>query len=365
LKVLLLADINSIHTQKWALALRGAGIGIAVFSLRSPYTTYPEMQDITVFTPANSGHDLSSSGLVNKTRYIAALPALRKCIRAFAPDIVHAHYASSYGTLAALCRFHPFILSFWGSDIYDFAKRSPLTAFIIRHNLRKADQVLSTSIAMAEEINKYTSKKIAVTPFGIDPAIFKHSPVQSIFAKDDIVIGTTKSLEPVYGNETLIRAFAELYVRHPNLPLRLLIVGGGSLLGSLKNLVHSLELGHVVVFTDSVAHTQIPAYLNMMDIYAALSFSESFGVSVIEASACELPVVVTKIGGLKEVTEDQVTALQVPVNRIEETVQAFEKLILNHGLRRELGTNGRRRVIKLYNWKHNVQDMIKIYQNFS
>jgi L-malate glycosyltransferase len=364
LKVLLLADINSIHTQKWALALSGSGIGIAVFSLNSPKTIHPGMQDITVFMPAKSDQDISSSGLLNKTRYLTALPALRKCIRAFAPDIVHAHYASSYGTLGALCRFHPMILSFWGSDIYDFANRSPLTAFIIRHNLRKADQVLSTSIAMVGEINKYTSKKIEVTPFGIDPAIFRHRPVQSIFAKDDIVIGTTKSLEPVYGNEILIRAFGQLRVRHSHLPLRLLIVGGGSLLESLKNLVHSLELDHMVVFTGSVSHSLIPDYLNMMDIFAALSFRESFGVSVIEASASELPLVVTNIGGLKEVTEDQVTGIQVPVNDFGETVQAFEKLILNPELRKELGTNGRQRVIRIYNWNDNVEDMIKIYQKF-
>jgi L-malate glycosyltransferase len=361
LKVLLLADINSIHTQKWAIALQSRGIDIAVFSLNSSKTFHPELHGIQVFDPDRSGRDLSSTGLINKISYLSELPSIRKCIKSFKPDIVHSHYASSYGILGALSGFHPFILSFWGSDIFDFANRSLLTRLIIKFNLRKADMILSTSNAMAEEIKKYTSKKVAVTPFGIDPDIFKSYPVKSLFGKDELVIGTTKSLEPVYGNETLIRAFGQLYLQHPELPLRLIIVGGGSLETSLKNLVHSLKLDKQVVFIGKVAHHLIPDYLNMMDIFAALSISESFGVSVIEASGCELPVVVTNIGGLKEVTIDQVTGLLVPVNNIEQTVIAFEKLIMDIELRIILGREGRERVKQLYNWKDNVCEMHKIY----
>ena len=362
MKVLLLADINSIHSQKWATALHIRGVDMAIFSLTRLSEPNPELEGILVFHPDHFNRNLSSSGLIEKTRYFTTLPYLKKCIRNFAPDIVHAHYASSYGALGALCGFHPFILSVWGSDVYDFAKRSPFTGLMMRFNLGKADRILSTSNAMAEEIWKYTRRQIAITPFGIDPDIFKPYIVQGLFSRDEIVIGTTKSLEPVYGNDVLIRVFGQLQMQHPELPLRLLITGGGSMENALKELVYKLGLGKQVVFTGKVTHKAIPDYLNMLDIFAALSFSESFGVSVIEASACGLPVVTTNVGGLKEVVEDRITGLLVPPNNIGKCVESFERLIFDKELRVNMGKNGRERVKKMYNWNDNVAEMIKIYQ---
>ena len=359
---MLLADINSIHTRKWAIALKCNGIDLAVFSLNKMNNNHNDLHDIKVFHPDKPGRDLSSAGMMNKLQYLTAIPSLRRHIRSFAPDIIHAHYASSYGTLGALCGFQPFILSVWGSDIYSFAAGSMVARLLMKYNLGRADRILSTSHAMAKEIKKYTNSQILVTPFGIDLERFRPFAVPSRFGQEDLVIGTTKSLEPVYGNETLIKAFGHLRQRHPGFPLRLLMVGGGSLEKPLKELVISMGLVNDVTFTGRVSNNAIPEYLNMMDIYAALSVSESFGVSVVEASACELPVVVTDTGGLKEVVEDMVTGFVVPVGNVEQTVIAFEKLLADMDLRKAMGENGRKKVRKMYNWKDNVDQMIKIYQ---
>jgi glycosyltransferase involved in cell wall biosynthesis len=234
--------------------------------------------------------------------------------------------------------------------------------WLIRRNLGKTDRILSTSQVMAEEAGNYTKKRIGITPFGIDPEQFRAYPVKSLFREGSIVIGTVKALEKVYGIEILIDAFSKLRTSHPELPLKLLIAGSGSQETSLKLKSHDLGLDDDVVFTGRIPHDRLSGYLNMMDIFVALSLRESFGVAVIEASACELPVVVTNIGGLKEVVEDNVTGLLVPPENAEETVVALEKLIFNPELRKELGRNGRNRVKKLYDWNKNVSTMIAIYQ---
>ena len=75
-------------------------------------------------------------------------------------------------------------------------------------------------------------------------------------------------------------------------------------------------------------------------------------------------MVVSNIGGLKEVVEDQVTGFLVPPKNIEQSMAYFEKLIFSKQLRHEMGRNGRGRVEKFYDWKNNVDAMIKIYQHF-
>ncbi len=366
MRVLLLADINSIHTQKWAISLKIKGIDIAVFSLNKLTTSNQELQNIEIFHPGNFDQDLSSVGLKYKIKYLKAFPSLRKCIRKFAPDIVHAHYASSYGFLGSLTGFHPYILSVWGSDIYDFPGSSLFSRMLIRYNLKKADRILSTSHVMAAETQKYTDKKIYITPFGVDLNRFKRYPVKSLFPPNSIIIGTIKALEKKYGIDYLIAVFQKLHLKYPELPLKLLIVGSGTLETSLKEQTHSLGLENEVIFTGKIQHEEVPDFLNMLDIYTALSISdsESFGVAVIEASACELPVVVTDIGGLKEVVDNQVTGLLVPPKNIEKSVESFEKLLFDVQLRKQMGKNGRERVKRYYDWNNNVDEMINIYLHF-
>lgn len=366
MKVLLLADINSIHTQRWATALKSRGIEIAVFTINRLKNDSPRLTNIPVFNSDNFKQDISYSGLISKIKYLTILPSLKKCIRAFAPDIVHAHYASSFGTLGAFCGFHPFILSVWGSDIFDFPGTSPLAKWLIRYNLKKADRILSTSHIMATETRKYTGKNIEITPFGIDLNKFKRYTFKNLFEPGSIVIGTIKALEKKYGIGYLIEVFGKLRSKYPALPLKLLIVGSGSIDDVLKEKTRSLGLENDVIFTGSIPHEIVPDYLNMLDIYSALSIldSESFGVAIIEASACGLPVVVTNVGGLKEVVVDGQTGLLVPPKNIDETVVAFEKLLFNKELRTEMGIKGRQRINQLYNWDDNVDEMMKIYGEF-
>lgn len=364
MKVLLLSDAYSIHTVKWAQSLSKKGIEIAIFSLNfneNEKNPYHNFNDIKLFYYVNKNVKKRSSGLV-KLSYLSALPALKKAITEFKPDILHAHYASSYGLLGALSGFHPYIISVWGSDVFDFPNVSLLHKMVIKYNLSVADKVLSTSNIMAMETSKYTNKEIIVTPFGIDLDKFKPLKVNTIFNKEDIVIGTVKTLEENYGIEYLIRAFAIVRNKYKGLPLKLLIVGSGSLKNSLNQLVNKLNLDDVTVFTGKVSHELVPIYDNLLSISVSVSNSESFGVAVIEASACEKPVIVSDVGGLPEVVANGITGIVVPPRNAEKTAEAIEKLIFDKSLRDRMGKAGRERVSILYDWNKNVEQMIDIYK---
>ncbi|MCE5286397.1 MAG: glycosyltransferase [Pelosinus sp.] len=364
MKILLLADSSSSHTVKWARSLSRQGITIAIFSLnycdRMLYSQYPNIQ---LFIQTFSKDVIrGKEGAYAKWQYVKSLNALKHVIYEYQPDIIHAHYASSYGLLGALSGFRPFIISVWGSDVFDFPNISILHKLILKFNLSKADKILSTSHVMVKETNKYTNKLIEVTPFGIDLDVFKPQSGNTLFNKDDIVIGTVKALDEKYGIEYLVRSFAILKGKYKNISLKLLIVGGGAQETYLKELVQVLNIEEDTVFTGKVLYDDVPVYHNMINISVFLSNSESFGVAIIEASACAKPVVVSNIGGLPEVVEGGVTGLIVEPRNLDQTVIAIETLILDEKLRIKMGQAGRKRVEGLFNWQQNVKQMINIYR---
>jgi len=365
-KILLLADANSSHTFKWSTALHDRGFEISIFTLNSfNNDLYENYNSIKIIESIISKKIINSKKKkFLKLSYLNTLKKLKKTIRELKPDIVHAHYASSYGLLGALTKFHPYVLSVWGSDVFDFPRKSFVHKTILKYNLQTADKILSTSFFMADETKKYTSKKIEVTPFGIDTSVFKPMSTQSIFNENDIVIGTIKTLEEKYGIAYLIKTFSIIKKKLPSLPLRLLIVGGGSLEQELKKLCKELNIINDAIFTGLISYNKIMDYYNMLDIYVALSIndSESFGVAILEASACEKPVVVSNIGGLPEVVDNNITGFIVQPKNENEAADAIIKLIQDETLRKSFGKQGREKVKKHFEWNENVNQMINIYK---
>ncbi len=366
----MLSDGSSIHTKKWVLSLLKEGVTIHLFSLkdfdRREYEVHGDKFSCTVIDTASRKGYLFG---LSKISYLKVLPELKKVITSFKPDILHAHFASSYGLLGALTGFHPYIVSVWGYDVFDFPEKSFLHKMVVKHNLKKADKILSTSNVMAKKTSSYTDKDITVTPFGIDVDIFgkvKGSRNElTPFNDEDIVIGTVKLLEVKYGMEYMIEAFAGLTKKHPLKPLKLLIVGGGSNEHNLKKLCRDLGVEEKTHFAGMVPHSDVPKYHSIIDIYCALSIydSESFGVAIIEAGACGKPVIVSDAGGLPEVVKDGETGFVVPRKNSEAAFHAMDKLVSDSGLRKKMGLAGRKRVESIYNWKDNVFQMIEIYKS--
>ena len=366
-RLLYLADGTSVHTKRWIKALTDKGCIIHLFSLNGiDPSGYDIPENKFSFTAFNVGKRRTKFGGLNKFTYLTAVPMAKKIIRDFRPDIVHAHFASSYGLLGALTKFHPFVISVWGYDVFSFPGQSFIHRHILKNNLKKADAVLSTSEVMARETQKYTNKKISVTPFGVDMNTFQPgAPLQKErfpFREQDIIIGTVKPLESKYAIDHLFQAFALVKRKHPELPLKCCIVGEGSQENSLKKFSRELKIDDSTYFTGQVPHNAIPGILNRFDIFAALSLEESFGVVVIEASACEIPVVVSDEGGLPEVVEDGQTGFVVPKGNVSAAARKIEDLVLDTKLREKIGKAGRRRVLELYSWQSCVQRMQQIYK---
>jgi len=358
MKVLLLSDANSIHTKRWVSGLNDLKVKIALWSISGPKTDfYDQIQGVEVFS---AGLEQNRFSMWQKLKYLTLLRSVKAAIQKFQPDILHAHYASSFGLLGALTQFHPFILSVWGSDVYEFPNQNVFFKKILTYNFSKADVLLSTSHSMAKEAAKFTSKPFLITPFGIDLQLF--SP-NNMTKNKIFTIGTIKTLEKKYGIDLLIQAFCSLKKMLPTINLKLRIVGEGSLKEDLIQQADQLGLGKDCEFVGAVPYEQVPHELEKLDVCLCLSRSESFGVAAIEASAMELPVIVSDAGGLPEVIDHENTGFVIANGNPDLAAEAILKLYKDEELRRKMGKAGRIKVQEEFDWKENLQMMKLIYKD--
>jgi glycosyltransferase involved in cell wall biosynthesis len=351
----MLGPANSIHLQRWVRGVSSRGHEVHVISQHAS----PVHDEL----PASSVTRLPFRGPVG---YFTNARALSRCLAALRPDLLHVHYASGYGTTAALARFTPALLSVWGSDVYEFPYRSALHGRLLRHNLRRSTAIAATSLAMAEQVRRLTPDRaeVAVTPFGVDLRQF--SPNEAKAARSGITIGIVKSLAPVYGIDLLLQAFAGLR-RDPDLAaaqpgLRLEIVGEGPERAALEGMAGTLGVAAACRFVGAAAHASVPQRLRGFDIFAAPSRRESFGVAVIEAGACGLPAVVSDAGGLPEVVLNGITGLVVPAGDPIALQAALKRLVLDTALRERLGRAAHQHVVQTYDWERSIDRMLACYE---
>ncbi|MFA0075125.1 glycosyltransferase [Vibrio cyclitrophicus] len=363
MKVVLLAGASSIHTIRWANGLNAAGIDVHVISQHPPLESMH--QNVTL-------HLVPFHGVLG---YFMMVPAVKKLLGKIKPDLVNAHYASGYATTARLVGYHPWLLSVWGSDVYDFPYFSPLHKYWVNSNLHSADKIASTSHCMAKQTHSLTQGlgEIDITPFGVDIEYYKqksiplevNEPVSRPF-----VIGTVKLMAHKYGIDILLESFAllknQLMSSHPDVAkdLRLRLVGDGPQTGELAELAEQLNITQHVQFVGRVNHLEVPDELAKLDIYVALSRldSESFGVAIVEASAANRPVVVSDAGGLPEVVLDGITGLVVPKENPQAAANALESLVLNPELRVKMANAGRQHVQENYSWDNCIENMLVVYR---
>ena len=147
-----------------------------------------------------------------------------------------------------------------------------------------------------------------------------------------------RNLEPIYDNETAIRAFLIVNREYPE--SRLTIAGSGPLAEVLHTLAKSLGLGESVVFAGRLDKDKMAEAYRKADIAINPSLVDNMPNSVLEALASGVPVVSTNVGGVPFVVEHELTALLVPPKSPDEMAKAILRLMHDSALSEKLVNNG-------------------------
>jgi glycosyltransferase involved in cell wall biosynthesis len=232
--------------------------------------------------------------------------------------------------------------------------------------LRRADAFIAISSVIADELRSHgvEAERIQSIPNSVD--IERFSPVaadkknrlrDSMAIPRDTRVGVyTGRLASTKGLPLLLRSWESVVERHPDALLLLVGTGGVGLQNcesDLRNYVSDHALERNVRFTGSVDN--VHQYLQASDFFVFPTEREAFGISVIEALACGLPVVTTATGGIRDIVTDRKNALVVPVNDEEALVLALEIVLQDGDINESMARSGRRLATERYSERKVLQ----------
>jgi len=347
----------SIHDQKFLKFLvNNEGFEVHLLSYHSG-----EIATI----PGLVVHQIPLPKTFRKLSFIAAALVTPLMIRKIKPDIVHGNYLLTYGFYSALANYHPLLQMAWGSDVL-IAPKNWLYRPFIKYALKCADLVTVDCESGRNAIIElgYPAEKIIVFPWGVDLTYFNPKVVgdeirQSLGWDDNLIVVCTRRHESVYGLNDLIDSIPEIITKCRD--ARFLFIGDGTLTEELKQQVIQLGVEEYVKFTGEICNSDIGRYLATSDVYVSPSLSDGASVSLLEAMACGMPVVVTDVEAIMEWVEDSKNGFIVPVGDSSLLADKICLLIENGDLRNLFGKRNYEIIRERAIWDDNVQFLKKIY----
>jgi D-inositol-3-phosphate glycosyltransferase len=291
-------------------------------------------------------------------------------------DLVHSHYWMSgwTGRTLADCWETPHVVMFHtlagAKNRHHLQEREPRYRIAGERTIAQdADRIICAGEGerdLLRDLYGIPASRVSVIPCGVDTDQFR--PMDSAAAKaaldldlDLPVILFVGRIEPLKGIDVLIRAAAQLEGQ-----FQLLVVGGDAKdarrKGDLRRLAKEIGVAGKIVFADAVPHEGLASVYNAADICVVPSYYESFGLVALEAMACGIPVVASRVGGLKETVQDGRTGYLVPWRCPEPFAERLDLLLTNEPLRRNLGREAREAAAP-YHWSAVAAQVEDVYHD--
>lgn len=301
-----------------------------------------------------------------------------KALRAFNPDIIHAHHPVLLGTAAA--RFAAELdrpLVFTWHTLYDhYANFVPpllgpigikwMIARAVRYTT-KANRVVVPSLSAKRRLVEWgvAKEKLQIIPTGIEPnflgTVTREEARQSFgFTPNDKVVLTVSRLTEEKNIPFLMRSMLPFLKARPT--VKWLLVGGGYLEPALQAEVREAGLSERVIFWGQRERHELPLAYRAGDAFAYASTSETQGLVVAEAMVAGMPVVAVRGPGIEDGIADGVTGALV--NQEEAAFRdALEKYLLNDDVRRAAGEAGIRRANEEFSASACAKRLVTLYES--
>ena len=290
---------------------------------------------------------------------------LRKAVRRYGIDLLHAHQYTPFFYAAVSRRFGsypPIVFTEHGRHYPDVrsGKRVMVNPWLLKDEDRvtAVGKFVRRALIDNEGITEQrTGKAVEVIYNGIDPDTFvagdKGEAKRRLGINErELVVMQVARFHPVKDHETAIRAFAKAVGDEPEVlgkqthNARLVLVGDGGLREEMEDLVKELGIGQKVMFTgvrDDV-HKILPA----ADVFMLSSLSEGVSVTLLEAMSASIPIAATNVGGNAEVVEHGRNGLLSERRHHEALAHNLKMLLGDQGMREKMGDAGRNRLLKMF-----------------
>lgn len=327
------------------------------------------------------------SPLKSSLRVLQNVSLLRMTLRlsgSLVPDVIHAHSPFTCGIIGdtvGRLRGIPVVYEMRGIWEDSHSGRYGLSQKSLRYRtvrtletiaLRQADHCVVIADALRQEVESrgVPSTRITVVPNGVDCRRFVGGPADPALAlslglQNSLVMGYIGYFFQYEGLDLLFQSFAVLAPEFPE--LKLLLVGDGELMGSLRKMAEEGGLKNRVVFTGRVSHMEILAYYRLFDL---LVLPRRLGresalvtpLKPLEIMAMGKPLVASDVGGHREIVKQGVNGLLFESDNLESLVQTCRAVLKDLSLREELGGRARKWVEANRDWNVLVDKYLDLYE---
>ena len=369
MRILYLTDRASVHNQRFLEKITLAGHEVCFWNLSAQQPIEAGIPNgVRSIQPAKA----IATGAA-PSQYRDLVPHLQSLISEFQPALVHAGPIQSAGYLAALADFHPMLVMSWGSDLLVDAERNSEWQEATQLALQKADAFFCDCETVRRAANRYrvfSESQIVQFPWGVKPGVF--SPAGPLPSADAFTpkAGTTtfiytRSWSPLYGADVLLEAFRKAH--NSDSSLRLLLMGADSQAQSIRAFLKASGLNDAVSSNAvSIIGTQptedLPKWFRAADAYISCAKSDGTSISLLEAMATGLPVVVTDIPSNREwVTEPDNGCLATAGDPDAVAAKMLQIARLTPQQRKEISERNRRVVAERADWDKNFPRLLEMY----
>jgi glycosyltransferase involved in cell wall biosynthesis len=298
-------------------------------------------------------------------RYPALIRHLKRRLGEVRPDIVHAGPIHTCAALTALSGFHPLVGMSWGSDLLQ-ETRDPRVAMMVKHTLKRTDVFVGDCETVIQAAEKFgmAGDRVFQFPWGIDlqhfsPGVGSHIR-EELGWQDQMILLSTRSFEPIYGVDLVVKAYLKIARWFPE--LRLLLLGDGSQRVVLEGMVEESGIAANIHFAGPVHLEELPDYYRAADVYLSASFSDGSSVSLLEAMGCGLPVVVSDIPGNLEWVENNKNGWVFPTGDSEAIANVIMNALEDPSALDQIGKAGRKVVETRADWNLNFPKLLDAYR---
>ena len=224
----------------------------------------------------------------------------------------------------------PVVVNYRGGEAADFLRRS---SRLVRASMRRAAGLVVPSRFLQQVFGEHRMPA-QVVPNIVDTERFRPSSQPS--ARAQLIVA--RRLEPIYDNATALKAFAQVVAECPE--ARLVLAGDGPEEATLRRLAEELGVAERVEFTGALDRDAMASRLRESSVSINPSRVDNMPNSVLEALACGVPVVSTRVGGVPFVVDEGETALLVPPADPEAMARAVVRVLRDPALARRLREAG-------------------------
>ena len=270
----------------------------------------------------------------------------------------------------------PYMLWVYGGETTPVYMKNKWRKRFLGRLIKEAELIITNSPTTSQEFLDYgvdKSRVFEVLP-GVDTDVFTPgAPPDELVKKygltDKSLLMTVARLTPRKGQDTTIRALPSIIESHPDVVY--LVVGDGPYRDELISLAKEMGVMESVIFSGPITDEELVGYYRLSDIYVmpnrevegSTDSIEGFGISFIEAGACEKPVIGGRSGGAVFAVEDNITGIIVDPTDTDELSKAVVGLLSDNERARVMGIRGRERAIK-FHWRYRAIQMEELHEKY-